>query len=117
MAVLLLFGREARAQDEADTPKGGVTEPPSEEEKEAEVSPPEKAENTIAGEFTPGRGFDLLKSSLGSINVSVYALIRYLNQMPGEQTFRDHLGHEHEVVALNELNWHRTFLWVSGFFW
>ena len=77
----------------------------------------ESADNTIAGEFTPAKGFDLVKTSKGSLNVSAYGLFRYVNQMPGEQTFEDHLGRERTVKARNDLNWHRTFVWLTGFFW
>ena len=48
--------------------------------------------NTIAGEFTPGAGFDIIKTSFGSLNISMYGLFRYLDQVPGNQTFTDHLG-------------------------
>ena len=115
-AAILLLGvaGEARAQDEA-----GVSpeEDKEKEEEEAAKEEKEKYENTIAGEFTPGQGWDLVKTSRGSLNLSVYGLIRYMNQMPGDQTYRDHLGRERQVEARNDINWHRTFLWASGFFW
>jgi hypothetical protein len=103
---------EARAQDEAATPEGGVAVEP-----EQKLDVEDAHEGTTAGEFTPGRGFDLIKTARGSLNVSVYGLIRYLNQTPGDQTYRDHLGRERAVDARHDLNWHRTFLWASGFFW
>jgi hypothetical protein len=71
----------------------------------------------FAGEFTPGRGFDIIKTKRGSVNISVYGLFRYLNQTPADQTYRDHLGRERKVAARNDLNWHRTMIWVSGFFY
>jgi hypothetical protein len=40
-----------------------------------------------------------------------------MNQTPGVQTFTDHLGRERSVKARNDLNWHRTFVWLTGFFW
>ncbi len=40
-----------------------------------------------------------------------------MNQMPGDQTFIDHLGRERPVKARNDLNWHRTMVWLSGFFY
>jgi hypothetical protein len=40
-----------------------------------------------------------------------------MNQTPGDQTFTDHLGRERAVKARNDLNWHRTFVWLTGFFW
>jgi hypothetical protein len=72
---------------------------------------------TFAGQFTPGSGFDILDTERGSINLSLYGLFRYLNQMPGDQTFTDHLGRERRVATRNDINWHRTMLWVSGFFY
>src|SRR5262245_23683223 len=57
--------------------------------------------NTIAGEFTPAVGFDIVKTSFGSLNISVYGLFRYLNQVPGDQTFRDHLGNLDTINTSN----------------
>jgi hypothetical protein len=73
--------------------------------------------NNIAGEFTPARGFDIAKTRRASLNISFYGLFRYMNQTPGVQTFTDHLGRERSVKARNDLNWHRTFVWLTGFFW
>lgn len=73
--------------------------------------------NTIAGEFTPARGFDLIRTKWGSLNISFYGLFRYLNQLPGEQTFTDHLGRVRVVKAKHDLNWHRTMVWLTGFFY
>jgi hypothetical protein len=72
---------------------------------------------TVAGEFTPGYGFDLVKTPKGSLNISLYGLFRYVNQTPGNQQFVDHLGRERTVNTVNSLNWHRTQIWLSGFFW
>src|SRR5215204_5346142 len=73
--------------------------------------------NNIAGEFTPAKGFDIAKTKVASLNISFYGLFRYMNQTPGDQTFTDHLGRERAVKARNDLNWHRTFVWLTGFFW
>jgi hypothetical protein len=73
--------------------------------------------NNIAGEFTPAKGFDIAKTKVASLNISFYGLFRYMNQTPGEQTFTDHLGRERAVKARNDLNWHRTFVWLTGFFY
>ena len=73
--------------------------------------------NTIAGEFTPAKGFDIAKTKLASLNISFYGLFRYLNHTPGTQTFIDHLGRERPVETRNDLNWHRTFVWLTGFFY
>ncbi len=75
-----------------------------------------KFKNNIAGEFTPASGFDIIKTDKGSLNISLYALFRYVNQAPDGQTYTDHLGRLQTVGARNDLNWHRTMIWFSGFF-
>jgi hypothetical protein len=71
----------------------------------------------IAGEFRPAKGFDVFRSARGSLNISFYALFRYMNQLPDDQTFLDHLGRERTVNARHDLNWHRTMVWLTGFFY
>lgn len=71
--------------------------------------------SSIAGEFRPAKGFDLFRSDKISLNISFYGLFRYLNQLPGDQTFIDHLGRERTVKTRNDLNWHRTMVWLTGF--
>ena len=71
-------------------------------------------QTSIAGEFRPAKGFDLIRTKRSSLNISFYGLFRYMNQMPGTQTFTDHLGRERAVKARNDLNWHRTFVWLTG---
>lgn len=73
--------------------------------------------NMYQGQFTPGQGFDIIRTEKGTLNISVYGLFRYLNQMPGDQTYTDHLGRTRTVKAKNDLNWHRTFVWLTGFFY
>lgn len=73
--------------------------------------------NTTAGEFTPGTGFKIIQTDRGSLNISVYGLFRYVNQMPAGQTFVDHLGRLDTVNTRNDLNWHRTMIWLYGFFY
>jgi hypothetical protein len=71
--------------------------------------------NVASGEFTPGKGFDLVRTKYGSLNFSLYAMARYLNQMPGEQTWYDHLGRERQLTGRNDFYFHRAMLWFSGF--
>lgn len=72
--------------------------------------------NTIAGEFTPGAGFDIIKTSFGSLNISTYGLFRYVDQA-GNRTFIDHLGRVDSLNPMNAVNWHRTLVWLTGFFY
>ena len=62
--------------------------------------------NTTAGEFTPSTGFTIIRTAKGSLNISVYGLFRHINQLPGSQTFVDHLG----IAGIN-----LAFLEVDGF--
>ena len=71
-------------------------------------------ENVASGEFTPGRGFDMVRTKFGTLNISIYAMARYLNQLPGKQTWYDHLGREREFIGRNDFYWHRTMIWFSG---
>lgn len=71
--------------------------------------------NSASGEFTPGRGFQMVKNKYASLNISIYGMVRYLNQLPGEQKWTDHLGNERELVGRNDFQWHRAMIWFSGF--
>ena len=44
--------------------------------------------------FEPGEGFLVGQGKLGELSISAYALVRYINQLPADQTFIDHLGNE-----------------------
>src|SRR4029079_13020881 len=69
----------------------------------------------IAGELTPSRGFDILKTKRGSLNISTYGLFRYVNHLPADQTYEDHLGRTRVVKTRNDINWQRSFIWLTGF--
>ncbi|HET7898574.1 MAG TPA: hypothetical protein VFL47_12900, partial [Flavisolibacter sp.] len=71
-------------------------------------------QNYASGEFTPSRGFDIVRTKYGSLNISLYAIARYLNQLPGYQTWQDHLGRDREFIGRNDFFWHRTMIWFSG---
>lgn len=72
-------------------------------------------QNQIAGEFTPAKGFDVVKTSFGSLNISGYGLARYLNQLPWEQTYTDHLGNQRTLHYRNDVYFQRFFMWLTGF--
>ncbi len=75
----------------------------------------ESYKNEIAGEFTPGRGFNAIRTDFASLNISGYLLARYINQLPAKQTFRDHLGREQLIDPRNDIQVHRVFVWFTGF--
>src|SRR5262249_2448905 len=98
----------ARAQDDAGPPPVGDTTQPTQTDRYA---------NLYQGQFTPGQGFDIIRSARGTLNISVYGVFRYLNQLPADQTFTDHLGRVRTVKTRNDLNWHRTMAWFTGWFY
>jgi hypothetical protein len=106
VCCLAILASVARAQDEAALPSA---------QDSTVTLPGETYANNIAGEFTPSKGFDIIRTSKGNLNISAYGLFRYIDQTPGDQTYTDHLGRVCRVKARNDLYWHRTMVWLSGF--
>ncbi len=81
-------------------------------------TPPESATTAARtdqwGAVSPGKGFLLGRTSYGELSISAYALVRYINQMPADQTFIDHLGREHPVDARNDVFPHRIMIHFKG---
>lgn len=65
--------------------------------------------------FVSGQGIEIGKSELGSLNVSVYTLLRYINQLPATQSFTDHLGRERPIDTRNDIQLHRVLIHFKGF--
>jgi hypothetical protein len=108
VTALALTPNAARAQDDAGPPPDTTGRV-----REAAV---EKYANLYVGQFTPGAGFDLIRTERGSLNISFYGVFRYLNQLPAEQHFIDHLGRPRTAKARNDVNWHRSMIWLTGYF-
>ena len=68
----------------------------------------------IFGEFNPGRGFTVAKGEYGELNLSGYMAVRYLNQLPPDQTATDHLGRPIPVTPRNDFQFHRVMLFSQG---
>jgi hypothetical protein len=66
------------------------------------------------GEFDPGEGFLVGRNDAGELAISGYALLRYMNQTPGTQTFTDHLGNERTVDGRNDIFPHRIIVYFKG---
>jgi hypothetical protein len=71
--------------------------------------------NAAQGEFTPGRGFQLVKNKFASLNFSLYAMARYVNQLPGNDQWEDHQGNVKTFDGRQDFYWHRTMLWFTGY--
>lgn len=77
---------------------------------------PEASEGNpvIFGEFNPGRGFTVAKGEDGELNLSGYMAVRYLNQLPPDQSATDHLGRPIPVEPRNDFQFHRVMLFSQG---
>jgi len=69
---------------------------------------------TIFGEFNPGRGFVVGKGRYGELDLSGYMAVRYLNQLPADQSATDHLGRPIPVEPRNDFQFHRVMLFSQG---
>jgi hypothetical protein len=65
--------------------------------------------------YAPGEGFDVYRGKLGSLNISAYVLLRYINQLPAIQSFTDHLGRERQIDTRHDFQLHRILLHFKGF--
>jgi hypothetical protein len=73
-------------------------------------------QNTVAGEFTPGTGFKLVKNKFASLNLSIYAQARYLNQMPDTAVWSGYYDPTPRVYrGRNDIYWHRVMIWFTGY--
>jgi hypothetical protein len=66
------------------------------------------------GVFDPGKGFLVGRNDAGELAISAYALVRFINQMPGTQTFDDHLGNEHTFDGRRDIYPHRVIVYFKG---
>lgn len=65
-----------------------------------------------------GQGIVLFDSEdLGQVALSAYALVRYIDQRPAEQSFVDHLGNEHDIDTRRDLQFHRAMIHLKGWFY
>lgn len=66
------------------------------------------------GAIEPGQGFLVGKTEYGSLYISAYGLIRYINQMPAGQTYVDHLGRVRPTDLRHDIWAHRIMVHLKG---
>jgi hypothetical protein len=66
-------------------------------------------------EFDPGRGYQVAKAPIGDLWISGYVVWRYINQLPANQSFTDHLGRTVAIDTRQDLQWHRIMVHFRGF--
>jgi hypothetical protein len=112
---LMLFSQSARCQ--TDVPMSDSTNEVKMEKPLMLLNDTTYSPNKANGEYAAGqaKGFQLVKNDFTSLNISIYAMVRYLNQMPGNQTWYDHLGRKQTLVGRNDFHWHRSMIWFTGY--
>jgi hypothetical protein len=66
------------------------------------------------GEFNPGQGFVVGRSKYGEPDLSDYMAVRYLNQLPPNQSARDHLSRPIPIQPRDDFQFHRVMLFFQG---
>jgi hypothetical protein len=66
------------------------------------------------GAMDPGKGFEVARTEYGNLIISGYALARYINQLPADQNFVDHLGRRSRVDTREDISLHRVLLHAKG---
>jgi hypothetical protein len=69
---------------------------------------------TWGGLDTSGYGIVLFSSDKGQVALSAYALVRYIDQQPADQTFIDHLGNERPIDTRRDFQFHRAMIHIKG---
>jgi len=56
----------------------------------------------------------VFRNEKSELAIGAYALVRYINQLPAEQEFTDHLGNVHDIDTRNDIQFHRAMIHLRG---
>jgi hypothetical protein len=74
--------------------------------------------STWGGLDTSGLGIVLYSNEdMGEVALSAYALVRYIDQRPAQQSFVDHLGNERDIDTRRDIQFHRAMIHLKGWFY
>jgi hypothetical protein len=80
----------------------------------AAPAPPESDPSSYGVFDASGSGFLVGRGQLGELWIGGYALVRYINQLPADQTFTEHLGNVNTVDTRNDVQFQRAMLHFRG---
>ena len=66
------------------------------------------------GVYDPGVGFLVGRNKFGELDLSAYALARYIDQNDSDGVYKDHLGNVRTVDDRNDIFSHRIMVWLKG---
>lgn len=75
----------------------------------------EEIQDSSSITHAPGGGFQLVKGNKGSLILSVFATLRYLNSTSLEDSATDHLGRTKSIDQRNDLQFQKVTLYFRGF--
>jgi len=121
LLTCLVAATPASAQSDASnkpaqTPQGtGTAEPTAQDELKHPSTPPQKPELPIFGYLEPDfRGFKLAEGEMGSLNVSLYTYLRYLNQNATDDTYTDAFGRTKNIDQRNDIQLQKVKITFKG---
>jgi len=81
------------------------------------VPAPEEAEQAgnPSAAFAPGKGFLVGRNKCGSMSISAYMLMRYINQTNDGQIFTTHTGEQRKIDGRNDIQMQRAMVHFRGF--
>lgn len=78
------------------------------------VAPVRKPAREHYGDFSPGRGFQIADTEHGTLNFSLYTLLRYLNQDGLDDTYTDAFGRTRDIDQRNDFQVQKAMLYFKG---
>jgi hypothetical protein len=99
---------------DATTLRGQTEAAPASPQTQTASAPTEPEWPTWGMIDATGSGVVVHRSSVAELAVGAYALVRYINQLPAEQQFTDHLGNVHDIDTRNDIQFHRAMIHLRG---
>ncbi|WP_380801754.1 hypothetical protein [Shivajiella indica] len=62
----------------------------------------------------PGLGFQVFEGDKGSLSISFYSVVRYLNQRRIDSTFTDSFGRDFSVKRRNDIQFQKVMIYFKG---
>jgi hypothetical protein len=120
IALLVSHATEGHTQQPATTDGNNVQAPAADQS--GGTSQPSGASSTPTEPERPswgvidatGSGVVVFRNERSELAIGAYALVRYINQLPAEQEFTDHLGNVHDIDTRNDIQFHRAMIHLRG---
>lgn len=102
----------AELPPDADAPPAG--EPAADADNVVAASTASAAIGGNWAQFAPGVGYTVANTDLGTLEISLYSYVRYLNTTGTDDSFVDRFGQTLEVQQRNDVQVNKTFIYTKG---